>query len=97
MERAGGVGLSFPGGERRDGSGFGGRQAPTVRFCTIQTFKGLESSVVILVDLTEKMDAWDDKQSLLYVGLSRARTLLALMIHENARASFEPLVKRLKQ
>ena len=70
---------------------------PTVKFCTIQTFKGLESPVVILVDLTERMDNWDDKQSLLYVGLSRARTLLALMIHENARGSFEPLVRRLRQ
>ena len=70
---------------------------PAVKFCTIQTFKGLESSVVIMVDLTEKMDNWDDRQSLLYVGLSRARTLLLLMIHENARQSFGPLLKKLPQ
>ena len=70
---------------------------PTVKFCTIQTFKGLESSVVVMVDLTERMDYWDDRQSLLYVGLSRARTLLVLMIHENARQSFGPLLRTLRQ
>lgn len=70
---------------------------PAVKFCSIQTFKGLESSAVVMVDLTEKMYNWDDGQSLLYVGLSRARTLLVLMIHENTRQSFAPLLKELRQ
>ena len=68
-----------------------------MKFCTIQTFKGLESPVVIMVDLTEKMDNWDDRQSLLYVGLSRVCTLLVLIIHENARQSFGPQLKKLPQ
>ena len=42
---------------------------------TIQRFKGLERSVVILIDLDK---ALDDKE-LLYVGLSRARLLLFLV------------------
>ena len=70
---------------------------PTVRFCTIQAFKGLESPVIILVDMTGMMDDWEDRQSLLYVGLSRARSLLTLMIHESARGSFEPLLQKLKE
>ena len=62
-----------------------------IRFSTIHSFKGLESQVVILVDI-EKVDD-DRSQSLLYVGMSRARSLLILMIHERARGSIDTRIR----
>lgn len=50
---------------------------PSVRFSTIHAFKGMESPVVILV-YDQKRD--DERlKSLLYVGMSRAKSLLILM------------------
>ena len=59
----------------------------SIRFSTIHSFKGMESQVVIIVGI-EEVDG-DDVQSLLYVGMSRARSLLILMIHQNSRSSME--------
>lgn len=61
------------------------------RFSTIHSFKGLESPVVIVVDIDE-IDA-DEPQSLLYVAMSRARSLLILMISERARKSVEARIR----
>ena len=61
-------------------------------FCTIQSFKGLENSVVILVDI----DSIADKQ-LMYVALSRARTGLYVIESEKARQEYvEIQMRRLK-
>ena len=62
-----------------------------IRFSTIHSFKGLESQVVIMVDIEEVDD--DRSQSLLYVGMSRARSLLILMIHERARSSIDTRIR----
>ena len=62
-----------------------------VRFSTIHSFKGLESQVVIIADVDEVED--DRSQSLLYVGMSRARGLLILMIHEKARGSIDTRIR----
>lgn len=52
-------------------------------FCTIQAFKGLENSVIILVDI----ESIADKQ-LMYVALSRARTALYVIESEAARKEY---------
>ena len=62
-----------------------------IRFSTIHSFKGLESQVVIMVDIEEVDD--DRSQSLLYVGMSRARSLLILVIHERARRSIDTRIR----
>ena len=62
-----------------------------IRFSTIHSFKGLESQVVIMVDIEEVDD--ERAQSLLYVGMSRARSLLVLMIHELARKSIDTRIR----
>ena len=54
-----------------------------IRFSTVHSFKGLESEVVILFDFDISDD--DETQSLLYIAMSRARSLLILMINEEAR------------
>lgn len=62
-----------------------------MRFSTIHSFKGLESQVVIMVDIEEVDD--DRSQSLLYVGMSRARSLLILIVHERARSSIDTRIR----
>ena len=64
---------------------------PSLSFSTIHSFKGMESPVVILVDVDE-LDA-EEHQSLLYVAMSRARSLLVLMISEKARHSIERRIR----
>ncbi len=63
----------------------------SLKFSTIHSFKGLESPVVIIVDI-DRVDS-DEPRSLLYVAMSRARSLLILMISEGARTSFERRIK----
>ena len=62
------------------------------RFCTIHAFKGLESQVVIVVDIDEVEG--ERPQSLLYVAMSRARSLLILMINVHVRQAVESRIRR---
>ena len=62
---------------------YGTGNAKKVNFATIHSFKGLESEAVILCD----MDSYNDdlnRLSLLYVGLSRARTILIVFETQKA-------------
>ena len=66
-----------------------------LKFSTIHSFKGLESQVVIIVDI-EAVDG-EQSQSLLYVAMSRARSLLILMINERSRNAVESRIRRAMQ
>ncbi len=55
-------------------------------FSTIQSFKGLESDVVVLVDVDDLDSA--RMRSLMYVGASRARALLAVLRSEKTTPTF---------
>lgn len=59
-------------------------RAAGVIFSTIQAFKGLESPAVVLVDLEPRPD--HDTDALLYVGMTRARTRLIMILPEQCRA-----------
>ena len=63
--------------------------AGELKFSNIRTFKGLESQVVIIVDI-DQIDG-DERQSLLYVAMSRAKSLLILMI-QDIRKKVESIV-----
>lgn len=54
-----------------------------IRFATIAAFKGLESPVVIAADIESLTDL--EAESLLYVAMSRARSLLILLVKESVR------------
>ena len=56
---------------------------PKLAFATIQAFKGMESPVIIICDIDQIDD--EGPQALLYTGMSRARSLLVMMVHENAK------------
>lgn len=53
--------------------------ATTITYSTIQGFKGLENSVIFLLDIQTY-----NKPDLMYVGMSRARTLLYIFETEHA-------------
>lgn len=63
-----------------------------IRFATIQSFKGMESPVVILADVEKVSDA--EPQALLYVAMSRARSHLIVLVHECARPAIADCVRR---
>ena len=67
-------------------------QSTAAKFSTIHSFKGLESQVVIIVDV-DTVDG-DEPQSLLYVAMSRARSLLILMFNEHVRNSVESQIRK---
>ena len=58
-------------------------QPQSIRFSTIHAFKGLESKAVIIVGIGGEESDW--MRALLYVGMSRAQSLLVLMIQNRTR------------
>jgi superfamily I DNA/RNA helicase len=75
-------------------SGTAQPRSASVAFATVQAFKGMESPVVIYCDID--CVETEEPQSLLYVGMSRARSLLVMMVHERVRESIgKALVKKL--
>lgn len=60
---------------------------PIVRFATVQAFKGMESQAVILCDIAALGEA--EQQSLLYVGMSRARLQLMILLKSDLRPAYE--------
>lgn len=63
-----------------------------IPFSTIQGFKGMESPVIVMCDV----DTIDSKepQALLYVGMSRARSHLAILPHHKTKPAIASLATR---
>lgn len=70
-----------------------GRRKKVVKYSTIHSFKGLESSVIIVVAGREEVSG-DRSQSLLYVSMSRAKSLLIMMIDKRAMEAVSKTRKR---
>lgn len=62
----------------------------SIPFTSIHAFKGLEASAVIITDV----DNLDDErsQALLYVGMSRARARLYMLMEEKCRRSYDRIL-----
>lgn len=67
------------------------RQPQSITFSTIHSFKGLENSYIILTDI----DRLDDEEfkAYLYIGMSRARVSLYLLLNEQLRQEYNTLLK----
>jgi ATP-dependent exoDNAse (exonuclease V) beta subunit len=63
-----------------------------IAFSTIHAFKGMESPTVVLCGVSDISD--EEKRSLLYVGMSRARSHLILMLGEKTKTLLPSLVSR---
>jgi superfamily I DNA/RNA helicase len=64
----------------------------TITFSTIHSFKGLENSYIILIDIS-RLDN-DEFKSFLYVGMSRARVSLCLLLAEQSKKDYDTLLKK---
>ena len=64
--------------------------AGIVRYASIHAFKGLESPAVVLTDIEHVDD--EQAQALLYVGMSRARIQLHVLMSERVRAAYDALL-----
>lgn len=67
-------------------------QGREIAFSTIHAFKGLESSTVIITDITHLVD--ERNRALLYVGMSRARYSLSVLVSESAREEYQAAIRR---
>ena len=70
----------------------GGSRASAVRFSTVHAFKGLESPIVILCDIDE-MDS-PAARSLVYTGMSRARSHLIVLLSEQLQNAVSDAIDR---
>jgi hypothetical protein len=61
----------------------------SISFCTIQGFKGLENTIIVLADI----DSFSNSQ-LMYVGLSRATTCLYVIESNDAANEYSSLQQR---
>ncbi len=66
-------------------------QPPSLKFCTVQSFKGLESHVVILI--LERLDRGHDLPNA-YTGMSRARSVLTVLAHSSLKNELEARLAR---
>ena len=65
---------------------------PTFPFATAQAFKGMESKVIVLCDV-DRIDG-DEHRALLYVAMSRARSLLTVLLHARTKTALRDAFKR---
>ena len=63
-----------------------------VRFSTVAAFKGLEAEAIIYADIDDVSS--DIARELLYVGTSRARTLLAVFLSDAVRDAYSAAALR---
>ena len=79
--------------KRTDLTKLGSHRRPrkTIGFSTIHSFKGLESAVVVIVDITQVLD--NRNRALLYIGMSRARYRLTVLISDSARNQYQDAVR----
>lgn len=61
-----------------------------VRYASVHSFKGLEAVAIVLTDIDSVDDAHD--KSLLYVGMTRARHSLTMLINDRARGHYDRLL-----
>jgi hypothetical protein len=60
---------------------------PHPTYCSVSSFKGLENDFIVLTDIEDLDAVW--WRSVVYVGMSRARVGLYVMLHESLRAVYE--------
>jgi hypothetical protein len=61
-----------------------------VRYASVHSFKGLEAAAIVLTDIDSVDDAHG--KSLLYVGMTRARHSLTMLINDRVRGQYDRLL-----
>lgn len=65
---------------------------PTFLFATAHAFKGMESKIVVMCDV-DRIESEEDR-SLLYVAMSRARSLLTVLLHTRTKTAVREAFRR---
>ena len=60
---------------------------PRPSYCSVSSFKGMENDLVVLTDIENLTADW--WRAVIYVGMSRARSGLYVLLHESLRATYE--------
>ncbi len=76
--------------EQISDSFFDDKSTDKITFATIHSFKGLENSIIVLTDAEDLLS--DTARSLLYVGMSRAKQRLYMILPENLRGQYQSLL-----
>lgn len=76
--------------EQISDSFFDGEGVDKITFATVHSFKGLENSIIVLTDAEDLLS--DNARSLLYVGMSRAKQRLYMILSENLREQYQSLL-----
>jgi superfamily I DNA and RNA helicase len=63
----------------------------TIFFCSISAFKGLEKDFIVITDIDNLSKEW--WRSVLYVGMSRARVGLTLLLNNKERSTYDAYLK----
>lgn len=71
---------------------YGLQDKNTIFYSTVHAFKGLESPVIILTDVHAIKTDYD--RSVIYIGMSRAKSYLLLLAHENLKDSVSQAVMK---
>ncbi len=67
--------------------------AESIRYSTVSAFKGLEADVVILTDVNDfESDWW---KAVLYVGMSRARVDLVILLPEKLKSAYNQKLREM--
>jgi hypothetical protein len=66
------------------------RQKDEIAYTSIYSFKGMESAAVVLTDIEDLSSG--RSQALLYVGISRARVALVILMNEVCREQYDKLL-----
>lgn len=64
----------------------------SITFSTIQSFKGLENLFIIMTDISRLSD--EEYKSLLYVGMSRAKHALYILLNSRLKNDYKKLIKK---
>lgn len=63
----------------------------SISYCTVSAFKGLENDFIVLTDIENLNAEW--WRSVIYVGMSRARVGLQLLIRESIRPTYDACLR----
>lgn len=64
----------------------------TITYASVSAFKGLENDVVILTDVEDLSSPW--WRSVIYVGMSRARSGLFVLLPDSVRPSYQECLRQ---
>ncbi|RMF00257.1 MAG: hypothetical protein D6773_11740 [Alphaproteobacteria bacterium] len=67
------------------------RRLTSISFCPVSGIKGLENDAIVLTDIANVEDEW--ARAVLYVGMSRARAQLFMVLPVTLKTAYERLVR----